>query len=219
MELCLIIPACDAGPALCGTVREALKSGYPVLVVDDGSRVCSSVFLAGLPVTVLRHPVHLGKGRALLSGFQWAADRGYSGVITLDADAQDPAGSIRVLAAAARSAENEILLGAAPESGDKEDLPGRCGRFAAWCLNKKTGATAAQAYPRMRYYPGAVLGGLALKSQGPRLETEVLVKAAQAGHRIGSVPLPVPRAERLPKRPVPSARDALTVCLALLRYG
>ncbi|GFO60074.1 glycosyl transferase family 2 [Geomonas silvestris] len=219
MHLCLIIPACDAGPPLCGTVSEALKTGYPVLVVDDGSRVCSSVFLAGLPVTVLRHPVHLGKGRALQSGFQWAADRGYSGVITLDADARDPAGSIRALAAAASSAEPQIFLGAAPVSDDEADLPGRCGRFAAWCLNKKTGASVAQAYPRIRYYPGAVLAGLALESKGPRLETEVLVKAVRSGHRIGSVPLSPPRAERLPKRPVPSARDALTVCLALLRYG
>lgn len=219
MHLCLIIPACDAGPTLCDTVAQALKTGYPVLVVDDGSRVCSSVFLAGLPVTVLRHPVHLGKGRALRSGFQWAADRGFSGVITLDADAWDPAGSITALAAAARSAEHEIILGATPESGDVSDLPGRCGRFAAWCLNKKTGATGAQAYPRVRYYPAAVFEGLALESEGPRLETEVLVKAAHAGHRIGSVPLPIPPADRLPKRQVSSARDAFTVCLALLRYG
>jgi len=219
MHICLIIPAYEASRTIRCVVSEALKSGYPVLVVDDGSRVCSSVFLAGLPVTVLGHPVHLGKGRALRSGFEWAARRGYSGVITLDAEVPEPVEAIRSLAAAAASGDADILLALPPEQPATQSLQSRCSLFAQWWLCKKIGATLAHAPAAPRYYSCAVVQELLLDSDGPHLDTEVLLKAARRGDRLASVPLPDLQAAHLPTGKPHPVLDALTTCLALVRYG
>ena len=49
--------------------------------------------LTGLPVKLIRHPRNRGKGAALRTGFAWALENGFAGVVTLDSDGQhDPIG-------------------------------------------------------------------------------------------------------------------------------
>jgi Glycosyltransferases involved in cell wall biogenesis len=82
-------------------VLESLTHGYPLVVVDDGSTDATAETLDGLPVTLLSHPVNRGKGAALKTGFAWAIQQQYDGVVTLDADGQhDPSAISRLLAEA-----------------------------------------------------------------------------------------------------------------------
>ena len=89
----VILPAHNEAESLPGTLAEvrALAPGVDLLVVDDGSRdgTAQAARSAGIPV--VRHPVNLGVGGALQTGFQYAVRHGYDIGIQLDSDGQhDP---------------------------------------------------------------------------------------------------------------------------------
>ena len=90
----VIVPAhneCESLPKTLAEVRAAAPE-VDVLVVDDGSRDATSEVARAAGVRVLRHPVNLGVGGALQTGFRFAVRRGYDIGIQLDADGQhDPA--------------------------------------------------------------------------------------------------------------------------------
>jgi len=90
----VVIPAHDEQASLPATLAEvrARAPGVDVLVVDDGSRDDTSRVARAAGVTAVRHPVNLGVGGALQTGFRWAVRHGYDIAVQLDADGQhDPA--------------------------------------------------------------------------------------------------------------------------------
>ena len=90
----VIIPAHDEQESLPRTLDElrAAAPGVEVLVVDDGSHEATARVARAHGVPVVRHPVNLGVGGALQTGFRWAVERGYDVGVQLDADGQhDPA--------------------------------------------------------------------------------------------------------------------------------
>ena len=90
----VIIPAHDEQDSLPVTLAEVREKapGVDVLVVDDGSLDGTARAARAAGVKVLRHPVNLGVGGALQTGFRWACERDYDIGVQLDADGQhDPA--------------------------------------------------------------------------------------------------------------------------------
>jgi glycosyltransferase involved in cell wall biosynthesis len=71
-------------------VREVLGEAE-VLVVDDCSRDHTSDVARKAGARVVRHPINLGYGAGLLTGYHYAARAGFESVVQLDADGQhDP---------------------------------------------------------------------------------------------------------------------------------
>lgn len=95
----ILIPSFNTGPLLLETVEAALATGYPVQVVIDGSTDGSEKALdalAGNPqleVDVL--PVNQGKGAAVLHGLKKTMEAGYTHALSMDADGQHPAASVK----------------------------------------------------------------------------------------------------------------------------
>lgn len=90
----VIIPAHNEEDSLPGTLAEvrAKAPGVDVLIVDDGSRDATAEVARAAGVPVVRHPVNLGVGGALQTGFRFAVEHGYEIGVQLDADGQhDPA--------------------------------------------------------------------------------------------------------------------------------
>ena len=90
----VIVPAHNEEESLPATLAEvrAKAPGADLLVVDDGSRDATSRVAREAGVKVVRHPVNLGVGGALQTGFRWAVEHGYDVGVQLDADGQhDPA--------------------------------------------------------------------------------------------------------------------------------
>jgi glycosyltransferase involved in cell wall biosynthesis len=89
-----VVPAFDEELSLPGLLDE-LRARAPevdVLVVDDGSRDGTQRVARERGVPLVRHPVNLGVGAALQTGFRFAVERGYGVVVQVDADGQhDPA--------------------------------------------------------------------------------------------------------------------------------
>jgi glycosyltransferase involved in cell wall biosynthesis len=89
----VIIPAHNEQESLPRTLVE-LRETVPqvdALVVDDGSHDATARVAREHGVPVVRHPVNLGVGGALQTGFRWAVEHGYDIGVQLDADGQhDP---------------------------------------------------------------------------------------------------------------------------------
>ena len=89
-----VVPAFEEELSLPGVLDElrARAPGVDVLVVDDGSRDGTRRVARARGVPVVRHPVNLGVGAALQTGFRYAVERGYDVGVQVDADGQhDPA--------------------------------------------------------------------------------------------------------------------------------
>ncbi len=90
----VIVPAHNEEASLGLTLDEVRRTapGMDLLVVDDGSRDATARIARERGVPVVRHPVNLGVGGALQTGFRWAVEHGYDVGVQLDADGQhDPA--------------------------------------------------------------------------------------------------------------------------------
>lgn len=112
-DVLVIVPAHNEQESLPGTlaaIRE--RAGWAdVLVVDDGSRdgTRAAAHAAGVPV--LSHPVNLGVGGALQTGFRYAVERGYAIGVQLDADGQHDPADLGTLVAPVREGRCDVSIG------------------------------------------------------------------------------------------------------------
>jgi glycosyltransferase involved in cell wall biosynthesis len=198
-RLVVLVPAWQPEERFPALVASLVEQGFgAVLVVDDGSDArCSFLFeeVALLPrVSVLRHAVNLGKGRALKTGIQFFLTelREMEGLVTADADGQHrPEDVARVGRALLKDLEagGRLVLGA--RSG-AATMPWRS-RFGngltRHIFRVVTGVRLADTQTGLRGFPRALLPEL-LALEGERYEYEMTVLAHVC--RLGNVPLEVP---------------------------
>jgi glycosyltransferase involved in cell wall biosynthesis len=204
---------------LSAVVREVIQSGMPVLVVDDGSIDGTTASVAGLPVNLLRHRENRGKGAALRTGFAWALQHGFVGVITLDADGQHEPSAIPLLADTALRHDWDILLASRfVQFQEMAGLRRHWNRFGAWCMKKRTGFDIDDSQSGFRYYSARLLRAVTLVNDGYSLEMEILIKAWKAGLTIGSIPVPARVADGRATSHFRPVRDTWNICMTFLRY-
>jgi len=200
-------------------VREVIQTGMPVLVVDDGSIDGTTASVAGLPVNLLRHRENRGKGAALRTGFAWALQHGFVGVITLDADGQHEPSAIPLLADTALRHDWDILLASRfVQFQEMAGLRRHWNRFGAWCMKKRTGFDIDDSQSGFRYYSARLLRAVTLVNDGYNLEMEILIKAWKAGLTIGSIPVPARVADGRATSHFRPVRDTWNICMTFLRY-
>ena len=112
----LLIPSYNTGPIVLKVVKEALEFWHPVWVVVDGSNDGSEkalLKLAGMEphLTVIQHPVNMGKGSAVYTGIRAAIKRGFTHVLTMDADGQHSASFIEPFMQASILKPQAMILG------------------------------------------------------------------------------------------------------------
>lgn len=87
-----IVPAFNEAHSIADVVL-AIKTATPdfdVLVVDDGSADATASLAVRAGATVLQHPINLGIGGAVQSGYRFAIDNGYEMAVQIDGDGQHP---------------------------------------------------------------------------------------------------------------------------------
>jgi glycosyltransferase involved in cell wall biosynthesis len=112
LDVCVVVPMYNEATSV-GVVVEDLRQSFPwVVCVDDGSSDgCHEVALAA-GATVLQHPVNLGMGAAIQTGFTYAlTDPLVRHVITFDADGQHNRADAERMLAVARAECVDVVLG------------------------------------------------------------------------------------------------------------
>jgi glycosyltransferase involved in cell wall biosynthesis len=198
---------------------ECLEQGYPVVVIDDGSCDGTGQSVADLPVILLVHSKNCGKGAALKTGFSWALQQGFDGVITLDADGQhDPTAVSQLLDEADKKGYDCLLASRHSQFEEMAGLRKVWNRFGVWCIRKRTGFEITDSQSGFRYYRSKLLQAVQLEKNGYDLEMELLVKGWKAGFKIGSLPVPARVADGRATSHYRPVQDTVTICMTFLRY-
>jgi glycosyltransferase involved in cell wall biosynthesis len=213
-----LIPAYNAEKTILAVVSECLGHGLPVIVVDDGSVDDTSVLVSELPVTMLCHEQNLGKGAALKTGFNWAIESGFDGVVTIDADGQHDVSAIPALIASAISGNWGILI--ASRHSQFEQMAGLrkfWNRIGVWCIWKRTGFEITDSQSGFRCYSRKVLECITLESNGYALEMEILLKVWKSGFTIGSLPIAARVADGRATSHYRPFKDTVNISMTFLR--
>jgi glycosyltransferase involved in cell wall biosynthesis len=109
-----------------GPLREVLPALLDVvdhiIVVDDGSTDGTKEAVRSFSVWCIRHPVNLGQGAALQTGFDFALSQGAEYIVTFDADGQHDARDVRHLLTGLKQQRADFALGSR-FLGEAEDIP------------------------------------------------------------------------------------------------
>ena len=123
MDYIVLIPAYKPDMRLVALVDELAAEQLPVLIVDDGSTEKQRPVFAALEergITVLRHAVNQGKGRAMKTGFNYLMIHHpeLKGVVTADCDGQHTPDDIKKVLSALREHPDDMIIGARKFTGD-----------------------------------------------------------------------------------------------------
>jgi glycosyltransferase involved in cell wall biosynthesis len=190
----IAIPAFEEERTIRALAQSALELCARVIVVDDGSSDATAAQLQGLPLTLIRHPMNQGKAASLRSAFAFASARDAQCVITLDGDGQhDPADAADLLVAWLDHPDR-LVIGS--RLHDRSQFPPAryfANRFACFWISWAAGHPIADSQSGFRVYPKSVMAiALGDRVHGRRFtfESEILIEAADQGHRSLAVAIP-----------------------------
>jgi glycosyltransferase involved in cell wall biosynthesis len=185
------IPAFNEERTIAKIVARASKHVQKVLVVDDGSQDDTALIAEKLGAIVIRHGRNLGKGAALRTCLNWARRERAEVLVTLDADGQHDPDEIPNLASPILSKEADVVIGNRRLSDEMPTLR----RFGARILDRATGVKSKgivmDAQSGYRAYSSTALERVTATEFGMGVDSEVLVRARDAGLRIIEIPITV----------------------------
>jgi len=111
-DVWLVVPLYNEAAVIADVVGEA-RTVFPIIVcVDDGSRDDSADLAERAGATVVRHPINLGQGAALQTGFEFAlGDPAMRYVVTYDADGQHQVHDVEVMVERIRRGDVRVVFG------------------------------------------------------------------------------------------------------------
>jgi glycosyltransferase involved in cell wall biosynthesis len=187
-----VIPACNEAATIGALTHEVRRALPAVVVVDDGSADRTAARAGEAGAHVRSHARNRGKGAALKTGLDWAADQGYSWAITLDADGQHRPED---MPAFFRCAEN---TGAALVVGNRfcrpDALPWLRRAVNRWMsrqLSRHAGLNLPDTQCGYRLIDLRAWAGLRIETNRFEIESEALLAFLRAGHRVEFVPIQV----------------------------
>jgi glycosyltransferase involved in cell wall biosynthesis len=121
-QVFVVIPAYNEAMVITRIVREVMRAGYAVVVIDDGSSDATAEQARAAGATVIRHPFNLGQGAALQTGIDYALMQAATCIVTFDADGQHRISDIPRLIEALMRERADFALGSR-FLGQAPDLP------------------------------------------------------------------------------------------------
>jgi glycosyltransferase involved in cell wall biosynthesis len=217
-RVAVLIPALNAERTLPKVVLDARAQHEPVIVIDDGSSDRTGDVARAAGATVLRHEKNRGKGGALKTGFAWALEHGFDGVITLDADGQHLPSEIPKFLRERESGGADLIIGGRAHLFGHM-LPRRrmANRFSAASIAFASGTPISDSQSGFRYYSANLLRNLKLRTDGFDLESEVIVRAGRRGFRIVTIPIDLGFVDGISTSHYKPLKDTLRIAWTVLR--
>jgi glycosyltransferase involved in cell wall biosynthesis len=190
----VVVPAHDEEESLPGTLAELRRAApaVDVLVVDDGSHDRTAEIARAQGVAVLRHPVNLGVGGALQTGFRYAVAHGYEVGVQLDADGQHDPAYLAALLEAVVDGSCDVAIGSryVARSGYRAPLARRVGMLLfAGVVRLAVGQRIADTTSGFRAYGRAVMERCQHRFPKDFPDAPLLIELARAGFRLREVPV------------------------------
>jgi polyprenyl-phospho-N-acetylgalactosaminyl synthase len=111
-DVWVVVPLYNEGAVIGDVVRGVRRTFEHVVCVDDGSTDGSAAAAEAAGAVVVRHPVNLGQGAALQTGFEYALSvPAMRWVVTFDADGQHQVDDVVVMLEMARADDLDVVFG------------------------------------------------------------------------------------------------------------
>jgi glycosyltransferase involved in cell wall biosynthesis len=192
MSVGAILPALNAARFLEEVVGEirALHPDLRVLVVDDGSTDATADVARRAGAEVIAHEMNQGKGQALKTGYGWAQQENLDWVFTMDSDGQHLPAEMQGFIDAAALEKLDVVVGTRmARTANMPWLRKKTNQFTSWVISRLAGCPIPDSQNGYRLYRVDCLRGLVLKTTRYDAESEILVRLARRGYRIGSAPI------------------------------
>ena len=185
-----LIPAFNEAARVADVVRRAKAHVREVVVIDDGSSDQTSAVAREAGATVIRHDQNQGKGASIIRGLDYFAKSSADFAILLDADGQHDPAEIPKFVEQVRQAGAGIVCGTRMQ--DTKEMPAVrlwTNRFTSWLTGKLARQRIPDSQCGYRLLSRSVLPDLKFSTARFETETEMLIQAGRAGHKIVSVPV------------------------------
>jgi glycosyltransferase involved in cell wall biosynthesis len=192
----ILIPAYNEGKYIKVVILECSQYGNDIIVVDDGSTDDTREILKSLDtlsepqVILIEHEVNKGKGEALKTGFQYAVQNEYCGVITIDADGQHKVSEIADFLSAVETNNPDVIVGSRLKNA--KGMPFirlATNRFTSWLVSIVAGKKISDVQSGFRYLGHDVLKNIKLETKNFDTESEILLKASWMDYKIINIPI------------------------------
>lgn len=111
-DVWLVVPMYNEGAVIGDVVREAIRTFPNIACIDDGSSDDSAAHARQAGAFVVVHPVNLGQGAALQTGFDYVRrDPGMRYAVTFDSDGQHRVEDALLMVERIRSEPLDVVLG------------------------------------------------------------------------------------------------------------
>lgn len=189
-KVCAVIPFYNEKKTIKTVISESLKFVQFVFAINDGSDDgFSNDTIEESKIKFINLDRNYGKGKALSVGFEEAVSKGFNYVVSLDADMQHQPKYIPKLVEGLQS--YDIIIGNRLKNLQGMPLQRRfSNKLTSFFLKLKTGQNILDSQCGYRAYKASVLKSVKTDFWGFEAESEILVKAAKKGFKIGFVDIP-----------------------------
>ena len=195
MKTLVVVPVFNEFSTL-GAILSRIRHYHngDIVAVDDGSDDGSTQLIERTEdVGLIRHEKNLGYGRSLIDGFEYAVNRGYDFVVTIDCDEQhEPRCIPRMFG---NIADNDVLSGSRYlKESDLQDAAPRDRRrinlIITEIINRVTGYNLTDSFCGFKCYRVSALEKLQLDEPGYAQPMQFWVQARHFGLKVAETPVP-----------------------------
>lgn len=184
-NIAAVIPFFNESRTINQIVNNTLQYVDCVIAVDDGSTDGSSLNIPeNKNITLLKFNVNRGKGFALRKGLNEGVKKGYTRLITIDADLQHNPDEIPLLIYELKNFD--IVIGNRLNNLINMPLHRRMSnKITSYLLSLKTGEKLTDCQCGFRAYNAEVIKNIKTVKNGYEAESEIIIKASRKGYKIG----------------------------------
>lgn len=180
----VVIPLYNEATVIGDVIRHLRPHFAHIVCVDDGSTDASADIAREAGAYLVQHPVNLGQGAALQTGFEFAlAHPGCGFIVTFDADGQHRVEDALEMLRRARQDDLAIVFGS--RFLDTRTKPGWLKKVvlktAVWVTNKTTGLKLTDAHNGLRVIRSDAAAQVDLKQNRMAHATEIVLELARTG--------------------------------------
>jgi glycosyltransferase involved in cell wall biosynthesis len=195
-KVCILIPVYNEERHIVPVLQKLQPYALDIILVNDGStdqtKACISQALQTQTIHYLEHPENRGKGAALRTGFDFALQKGYSAVITMDGDGQHAPEEIPRFLEAGEKTDFRTLFLIGNRMEEKKTMP-----LVRWLSNRTMSflisflakASLSDTQCGYRLIGCQILEKMHLTTSKFDTETEILIQSCRLGFPLLQVPI------------------------------